>query len=46
MLGLAPVVADKIIGAFGGKICLIKGEGKTGYLEAILIREHDRAEQQ
>jgi len=39
MLGLAPVVADKIIAAFGGKICLIKGEGKTGYLEAVLIRE-------
>ena len=39
ILGLAPVVADKIIAAFGGKICLIKGEGKTGFLEAILIRE-------
>ena len=46
ILGLAPVVADKIIAAFGGKISLVKGEGKTGYLEAVLIREQGRAEQQ
>ncbi|MFZ4441173.1 MAG: sensor histidine kinase, partial [Syntrophales bacterium] len=45
ILGLAPVVADKIIAAFGGKISLVKGEGKTGFLEAILIREQGRAGQ-
>ena len=36
-LGLAPVVADKIISAFGGKMKLVKEEGQSGYLEAILI---------
>ena len=40
-LGLAPVVAHKIISAFGGAMRLVKGEDKTGYLEAILIREQD-----
>ena len=38
-LGLAPVVAGKIISAFGGTIRLVKGLGTTGHLEAILIRE-------
>ena len=38
-LGLAPVVASKIISLFGGEMRLVKGEGKAGYLEAILIRE-------
>jgi signal transduction histidine kinase len=38
MLGLAPVVAHKILSAFGGEMRLVKGEGKTGYLEAILIK--------
>ena len=37
-LGLAPVVAQKIIAALGGEMKLVKGEGKTGYLEAILIK--------
>jgi len=36
-LGLAPVVASKIISAFGGKIKLVKEEGRSGYLEALLI---------
>lgn len=35
-LGLAPVVAHKIITAFRGEMRLVKGEGKAGYLEAIL----------
>ncbi|MEI6667002.1 MAG: hybrid sensor histidine kinase/response regulator [Acidobacteriota bacterium] len=34
-LGLAPVVARKILAAFGGELTLVKGEAKTGYLEAV-----------
>ena len=39
-MGLAPVVASKIISAFGGQIRLVKGSDRTGYLEVILIRDH------
>jgi len=45
MLGLAPVVAHKILSAFGGEMRLVKGEGKTGYLEAILILEQGYVKQ-
>lgn len=38
-LGLAPVVAHKIISAVGGGMRFIKGEGKTGHLEAVLIKK-------
>ncbi len=38
-LGLSPVVAHKIIRAFGGELRLVKGDGNTGYLEAILLVE-------
>ena len=38
-MGLAPVVAYQIITAFGGALRLVKGDGATGYLEAILLRE-------
>jgi CheY-like chemotaxis protein len=41
-LGLAPVVAHKIISAFGGELRIVKGEGTAGYLEAILTLEADR----
>ncbi|MBF0545960.1 MAG: response regulator [Candidatus Riflebacteria bacterium] len=37
-LGLAPIVASKIIAAFGGELKLIKAEGQTGYLEAFLAK--------
>jgi two-component system sensor histidine kinase/response regulator len=40
-LGLAPVVAYQIISAFGGGMRLVKGEGDTGYLEAILLKEQN-----
>jgi CheY-like chemotaxis protein len=42
-LGLAPVVADKIIAAFGGKMRLVKEDGNNGCLEAILVREQNHA---
>ena len=45
-MGLAPVVAHKIISAFGGAMRLVKGEEKTGYLEATLIREQDHVQQE
>ena len=35
-LGLAPVVAEKILKSFGGSLRLVKEEGKNGYLEAIV----------
>jgi len=35
-MGLAPVVAHRIITAFGGEMRLVKGVGTTGYLEVIL----------
>ncbi len=38
-LGLAPVVAHQILAAFGGEMRLIKSEGDTGYLEAVLPLE-------
>ena len=38
-LALAPVVAHRIITAFGGELRLHKGEGTTGYLEAVLLKE-------
>ena len=38
-LGLSPVVAHKIISAFGGELRLVKLEGNTGYLEAMLLRQ-------
>jgi len=38
-LGLAPVVAHKIISTFGGELRLVKKTGRSGYLEALLIRE-------
>ena len=40
-MGLAPVVASKIISAFGGQMTLVKGLGKKGYLEVMLIRGSD-----
>ena len=40
-LGLAPVVAYKIITMLGGKMRLVKGDGKTGYLEAVLLKESE-----
>jgi DNA-binding response OmpR family regulator len=45
-LGLAPVAAYSIISAFGGEIRLIKGEGNTGWLEALFIKERDDHGQQ
>jgi len=44
-LGLAPVVAHRIIAAFGGEMRLVKGEGNTGHLEAILIQEQGHVKQ-
>ena len=38
-LGLSPVVAHKIISAFGGELRLVKLEGDTGYLEAMFLRQ-------
>ena len=38
-LGLAPVVAHRIISAFGGTLRLVKGEGDNGYVEALLLDE-------
>ena len=38
-LGLAPVVAHKILSAFGGDLRLVKKEGNTGCLEALLTLE-------
>jgi signal transduction histidine kinase len=38
-LGLSPVVAHKIISAFGGELRLVKLEGNTGYLEAMFLRQ-------
>ena len=38
-LGLAPVVAHRIIAAVGGKLRLVKEEGDNGYLEAVLLHE-------
>ncbi len=34
-LGLAPVVAQKIMAAFGGNLKVVKGEGQSGSLEAL-----------
>jgi signal transduction histidine kinase len=42
-LGLAPVVAYKIISAFGGELRLIKGKGDNGFLEAILATEKNHS---
>ena len=36
-LGLAPVVAHNILSDFGGSLRLVKEEGETGYLEAIML---------
>jgi DNA-binding response OmpR family regulator len=36
-LGLSPVVAHKILSAFGGGLNLVKEEGSHGYLEAIML---------
>jgi len=38
-LGLAHIVAHKIVTAFGGEMKLIKGEGRVGHLEVILLKE-------
>jgi two-component system, sensor histidine kinase and response regulator len=38
-LGLAPVVAYKILSIFGGELKLVKGNGNTGSLEALLTME-------
>ena len=38
-MGLAPVVAHQIISAFGGEMKLVKRDGASGYLEAILLKE-------
>jgi DNA-binding response OmpR family regulator len=38
-LGLSPVVAHKIISAFGGELRLVKLEGNAGYLEAKFLKE-------
>ena len=38
-LGLAPVVAHKIISALGGEMRLVKGEENTGHLTAIFFRD-------
>jgi hypothetical protein len=38
-LGLSPVVAHKIIAAFGGEMKLVKTAEKSGYLEVTLLRE-------
>ncbi|MCY2988435.1 MAG: response regulator [Planctomycetota bacterium] len=35
-LGLAPVVAQKIITTFGGEVRLVQGTAETGYLEVLL----------
>jgi CheY-like chemotaxis protein len=40
-LGLAPIVAHKIICALGGELTLVKGAGRSGSLEAMLLREPD-----
>ena len=36
-LGLAPIVAHKIITALGGELRLVRGEGTSGHLEALLL---------
>ena len=41
-MGLSPVVASKIISAFGGEIKLVKGAGETGYLDVLLITENTK----
>ena len=38
-LGLAPIVAHKIVTAFGGEMKLVKGEGSAGQLEVMLLKE-------
>ncbi len=38
-LGLAPVVAHRIISAFGGSLRLVKENGTKGYLEAMFLQE-------
>jgi K+-sensing histidine kinase KdpD len=40
-LGLAPIVAHKIICALGGELSLVKGAGRSGSLEVMLLREPD-----
>jgi signal transduction histidine kinase len=42
-LALAPVVAHRILAAFGGEMRLVKAKGNSGYVEAILPQEarHD-----
>ncbi|MEI6416054.1 MAG: response regulator, partial [Pseudomonadota bacterium] len=37
-LGLAPVVAHKILSALGGEMRLVKEEGDTGHLEALFLK--------
>jgi len=41
-LGLAPVVAQQIIAAFGGELRLVKENEHHGYLEAMLVRERSQ----
>ncbi|HPX97786.1 MAG TPA: response regulator [Thermotogota bacterium] len=41
-LGLAPVVAHKILSAFGGGLNLVKQEGTKGYLEAIMLTKEKK----
>jgi len=38
-MGLAPVVAHKILSAFGGGLNLVKQEGTKGYVEAIMLTQ-------
>jgi two-component system, sensor histidine kinase and response regulator len=38
-LGLAPVVAHRIISAFGGELRLVKEKGMNGYLDARFLQE-------
>ena len=42
-LGLAPVVAHKILSAFGGDLRLVKQEGSAGFVEAVLLKEPNHA---
>ena len=44
-LGLAPIVAHKIVTAFGGEMKLVKGEGNAGHLEAMLLKDQTLAGQ-
>jgi len=46
ILGLSPVVAHKIICAFGGELRLLKGTGRNGSLEAVFIKKPDHINQE